>query len=296
MYYTENSVVYLNDQFVNANQSAANFYSQTLHYGYGAFEGIRSYATSTGTQVFKEREHYQRLLDSCKALNMKASYSVDELVDLTYELLKKNNLQDAYVRPLVYCGPNMSLTKPEEVSLFMAAWEWGAYLGERMLKVAVSSYCRPHPKSTPIEAKVCGHYVNSTLATTEAKDKGFDEALLLDVNGFLAEGPGANLFFEKDGLLYTPELGNILPGITRATVLELAHQLGFEVQEGQFSLADLYQADAAFYCGTAAEVVGIELVDDYKIPLNWKDSLGFQLQTAYTKLVRTPQHTLQTAL
>src|SRR5690606_14822249 len=163
-------------------------------------------------------------------------------------------------------------------SVLIAAWDWGAYLGEKLLRLTVSSYCRPHPKSIHIEAKVCGHYVNSILATNEAKDKGYDEALLLDTDGYLAEGPGANLFFEKDGVLYTPQLGNILPGITRATVLELAEELGVEVQQGLYLPEVLAAADSAFYCGTAAEVIGIESVDDTMFPKEWKDTLGKKLQ------------------
>src|SRR5690606_6736774 len=138
------------------------------------------------------------------------------------------------------------------VSLMICAWEWGAYLGDQQLRLSVASYCRPHPRSVKIEAKVCGHYVNSILATTEAKRNGFDEALVLDSDGYLAEGPGANFFFEKDGVLYTPQLGNILPGITRATVLELGEKLGLEIKQGLFRPEELKTADSAFYCGTAA--------------------------------------------
>jgi branched-chain amino acid aminotransferase len=176
----------------------------------------------------------------------------------------------------------------------ICAWEWGAYLGDKQLRLTISSFCRPHPRSIQIEAKVCGHYVNSILATTEAKDKGYDEALLLDSEGFLAEGPGANLFFEKDGVLFTPKTGNILPGITRATVLELAGELGFEVQQGLYTPEDLWNADSAFYCGTAAEIIGIESVDDKKFQKNWNDSLGKLLQEAYLKRLREKETTLTT--
>jgi branched-chain amino acid aminotransferase len=162
------------------------------------------------------------------------------------------------------------------------------------LRLTISTYCRPHPRSIKIEAKVCGHYVNSILATNEAKDKGFDEALLLDSDGFLAEGPGANLFYEKEGVLYTPQLGNILPGITRATVLELAKELGIEVRQGLFSKDDLAVADSAFYCGTAAEIIGIESVDDSKFPKEWNNTLGKKLQEEYSKLVRKSDATLST--
>lgn len=176
----------------------------------------------------------------------------------------------------------------------ICAWEWGAYLGDQQLRLTVSSYCRPHPRSIKIDAKVCGHYVNSILATNEAKDKGFDEALLLDSDGYLAEGPGANLFFEKDGVLYTPQLGNILPGITRATVLELAEKLGLEVKQGLYKPEVLLSADSAFYCGTAAEVIGIESINDRKFRKDWNDSLGKKLQEAYSQLVRKSEKTLST--
>ena len=288
MYFNNETVLYLDGKFVKASESTTDLYGQTLHYGYGAFEGIRSYETEHGTKVFKAEEHYERLKKSCELVKIPFDYKVQELVEATYEVLENNNLINAYIRPLVYCAPNMSLTKPTSVSLMIAVWDWGAYLGEKLLRLTVSSYCRPHPKSIHIEAKICGHYVNSILATTEAKEKGFDEALLLDSDGFLAEGPGANLFFEKDGKLFTPQLGNILPGITRSTVLELADELDLEVEQGKFTKEDLFQADSAFYCGTAAEVVGIASVDDYQFPTNWNDSLGKKLQNAYSLLVREP--------
>ena len=288
MYFNDETVLYLDGKFVKASESTTDLYGQTLHYGYGAFEGICFYEIEYGIKVFKVEEHYERLKKSCELVKIPLDYTVQELVEATYELLEKNNLKNAYIRPLVYCAPNMSLTKPTSVSLMIAVWDWGAYLGEKLLRLTVSSFCRPHPKSIHIEAKICGHYVNSILATTEAKEKGFDEALLLDSDGFLAEGPGANLFFEKDGKLFTPQLGNILPGITRSTVLELADELDLEVKQGKFTKEDLFQADSAFYCGTAAEVVGIASVDDYQFPTNWNDSLGKKLQNAYSLLVREP--------
>ncbi|ESU26495.1 ilvE protein [Flavobacterium limnosediminis JC2902] len=294
MYYNNSSVIFLNGKFVKANESSTDLYSQTLHYGYGVFEGIRAYATENGTRVFKAKEHYDRLKKSCELVNIPFDYTTAELVDATYELLQKNNLSDAYVRPLVFCDPNMSLTKPNNVSIMICAWEWGAYLGDKQLRLTVSSYCRPHPRSIKIEAKVCGHYVNSILATSEAKDNGYDEALLLDSDGYLAEGPGANLFFEKEGVLFTPKLGNILPGITRATVLELADKLGIQVKQGLYTPEELESADSAFYCGTAAEVIGIESVDDNKFPKNWNDTVGKKLLEAYSQLVRESEKTLST--
>ena len=294
MYYNDQTLIYLNGKFVKASETSTDLYSQTLHYGYGVFEGIRAYGTSNGTSVFKSKQHYQRLKNSAELINIPFKFDVDELVEATYELLERNNLSDAYVRPLVFCDPNMSLSRPNNVSIMICAWEWGAYLGDKQLRLKVSSYCRPHPKSVKIEAKVCGHYVNSILATNEAKDHGFDEALLLDSDGFIAEGPGANLFFEKDGVLFTPQLGNILPGITRATVLEMAAKFGVEVNQGQFQLEELQSADSAFYCGTAAEVIGIESVDDYKFPLNWGESIGKKFEEEYSKIVRKSEKQLCT--
>jgi branched-chain amino acid aminotransferase len=294
MYYNNNTLIYLDGKFVKANETTTDLYSQTLHYGYGVFEGIRAYETENGTSIFKAQEHYERLKKSAELVNIPFNYDVEELVKASYELLEKNNLSDAYVRPLVFCDPNMTLARPNNVSIMICAWEWGAYLGDKQLRLTISTYCRPHPRSIKIEAKVCGHYVNSILATNEAKDKGFDEALLLDSDGFLAEGPGANLFFEKEGVLYTPQLGNILPGITRATVLELAKELGIEVRQGLFSKNDLAVPDSAFYCGTAAEVIGIESVDDSKFPKEWNNTLGKKLQEEYSKLVRKSDATLST--
>ncbi len=294
MYYNDQTLIYLNGKFVKASETSTDLYSQTLHYGYGVFEGIRAYGTSNGTSVFKSKQHYHRLKNSAELINIPFNFDVDELVEATYELLERNNLSDAYVRPLVFCDPNMSLSRPNNVSIMICAWEWGAYLGDKQLRLKVSSYCRPHPRSVKIEAKVCGHYVNSILATNEAKDHGFDEALLLDSDGFIAEGPGANLFFEKDGVLFTPQLGNILPGITRATVLEMAAKFGVEVNQGQFQLEELQSADSAFYCGTAAEVIGIESVDDYKFPLNWGESIGKKFEEEYSKIVRKSEKQLCT--
>ena len=294
MYYNKNTLIYLDGKFVKANETTTDLYSQTLHYGYGVFEGIRAYETENGTSIFKAQEHYDRLKKSAELVYIPFNYDVEELVIATYELLEKNNLSDAYVRPLVFCDPNMTLARPNNVSIMICAWEWGAYLGDKQLRLTVSSYCRPHPRSIKIEAKVCGHYVNSILATNEAKDNGFDEALLLDSDGFLAEGPEANLFYEKEGVLYTPQLGNILPGITCATVLELAKELGIEVRQGLFSKDDLAVADSAFYCGTAAEIIGIESVDDSKFPKEWNNTLGKKLQEEYSKLVRKSDATLST--
>ncbi len=286
MYYTEKTWIFLDGKFQKATQAQSNLYAQTLHYGYGVFEGIRSYQTEKGARIFKAKEHFERLLNSCKLIGIPFETDPEELTQLSYKLLQKNGFQDAYIRPLVFCGPNMSLTRPKEVHLMICAWEWGAYLGEQLLKLNISSFCRPHPKSLHIAAKACGHYVNSILATIEAKDKGFDEGLLLDYEGFLAEGPGANLFFGKGKKLFTPASGSILKGITRATVIGLCDELGLEVEEGRYTETDLMKAEFAFYCGTAAEIAGIESVNGKKFSGNWAESAGKRIQDAYRNLVR----------
>lgn len=285
MYYTNETVVYHNRRWEKAKDASAGMYNQTMHYGNGVFEGIRSYKTEDGVKIFKAKEHFQRLLASAEKMHIKVDFNVQELVDLAYELLKKNNLEDAYLRPLFYLGENMTLEPVEDVGFFMCAWEWENYLGSKLLTTTLSPFTRPHPKSCHIDAKTVGHYTNSILASTEAKQRGFDEALLLDVNGYLAEAPGANLFFEKDGVLCTPSLGHILPGITRQTILELARELKLHVQEGQFKVLDLKSADSAFFVGTAAEVVGLKSLDEYEFPLNWENSLGYDLSHMYKQRV-----------
>jgi branched-chain amino acid aminotransferase len=285
MYYNSNSQVYFNGKFVKANEATTDLYAQTLHYGSGVFEGIRSYDTEDGVRIFKAKEHFERLRFSAEKMHIQLELSSDELEKICYKLLEVNNLKDAYIRPLVYLGANMSLTPTKEVNVVIMAWEWGKYLGDQQLKVCLSSFQRPNPKSCFVEAKVVGHYTNSILATTEAKQKGYDEALLTDANGFVAEGPGANFFYEKNGVLYTPQLGNILPGITRQTVLELAKELDIPVVEKQFYPEELETADLAFFCGTAAEVIGIQQIDEHVFPMKWEDSTSYMIQLKYKQRV-----------
>lgn len=296
MYYNENTIIYLDGKFLKADEGSANLYSQTLHYGLGVFEGIRSYHTKDGTTLFKGLEHYQRLNKSCELIGIPFNRDPQELCDITLELLRKNNFTDAYIRPLVFCPPNMTLGKPQSSNLLICAWEWSAYLGEKTLRVKVSPFCRPHPKSIAIASKACGHYVNSIMASSDAKQSGYDEALLLDHEGFLAEGPGANLFFEKSGKLFTPQKGNILAGITRQTIIELCEKFDLKVEEGKYTLEDLMSADAAFFCGTAAEVVGIHSINDFTFPLPWEKSKGSLLQKAYLKHVKREDQKLKQTL
>lgn len=285
MYYTNDTILFHNGNYVKAKDASTDLYAQSLHYGYGVFEGIRAYQTVNGVKIFKAEEHYERLKKSCALVNIPFHYSVEELEQISYQVLRRNNYTDAYIRPLVYCSPNMSLTTPKEVLLMICAWEWGKYLGDQNLRLCISSYQRPNPKSVRIEAKVSGHYVNSILATSEAKQRGFDEALMLDMEGNVAEGPGANFFLEKEGVLFTPSLGHILPGITRHTVLQICKELDIPVVEKKIKPEELAEADGAFFCGTAAEVVGIESIEGKSFAKSWKNTHGPIIQEAYKNLV-----------
>jgi branched-chain amino acid aminotransferase len=285
MYYNENTIVYFNGQWIKATEAKTSIYDQSLHYGYAAFEGIRSYNTSNGVKIFKAREHFERMQFSCEAVGIPYPFNNDELISISYEVLQKNNFENAYLRPLVTATPNMSLTKAKGSQLFIAAWEWPTYFGDKLLSLKTSSYKRITPASFKVAAKISGHYINSILASQEAKDAGFDEALMLDINDFVAEGPGANIFIERNEVLYTPKTGSILPGITRATVLEICNKLGIEVIETQLKLEDVYAADSAFYCGTAAEVIGILSLDNLQFKKKWSETLGAIIQKAYKLLV-----------
>jgi branched-chain amino acid aminotransferase len=285
MYYTDDTVIFQNGSFIKASTAGVDPFSQTLHYGYGVFEGMRSYESIYGTKIFKARQHFERMKRTCESMGIPFNYSVEELGQLSYQLLEKNGFTTAYIRPIVYCGPNLSLNQPVESSLVIAAWRWGKYFGDKMLKVCVSSYKRPHPETIKPEAKVCGHYVSSIMATAEAKKRGYDEGLMIDLNGFVAQGPGANFFFEKDGVLYTSPIGNIFPGITRETVFQICKELDIPVKEKLFRAEELFEADSAFFCSTAAEIAGVESIEGQAFNKPWKNSLGAVVQDAYKSLV-----------
>jgi len=286
-YYNEKTELYLNGELVKASEAKMDFYSQSFHYGYSVFEGIRSYRTENGkTKIFKAKEHYDRLKLSAQALNLPYHWTTAELIAATYELLERNQLQDAYIRPVIYAPANMSFNLNTESFIVIEAWEMAPFLGDKLIRVMTSSFQRPNPKGFKLHAKAAGHYVNSIMASHEAKANGFDEALLLDMNEHIAEAPGANLFFEKDGKLFTPAPGHILAGITRATVIELCSELNIPVEEAVFSKEAIYGADAAFFCGTAAEVIGFESLDNQPFAMKWENSVSRSIQLAYKNLVK----------
>ncbi len=284
-YYTPDTILFLDGEYRRAADAHTDLFGQTLHYGYGVFEGIRAYETINGTKIFKAQAHMERLIEGCHLVGIPMEWGAEELVQAAYQVLNRNQLANAYIRPLVFCSPNMSLTAPESVSLMISAWDWGKYFTASSLRVCLSSFQRPNPKSIHMEAKTCGHYVNSILATSEAKSRGYDEALMLDMNGFVAEAPGANFFLEVNGTLVTPRKGHILPGITRSVVLDICRELDIAVTERDITPGELESADSAFFCGTAAEITPLESIDGAPLAKPWKKSLGGIIQEAYQCLV-----------
>ncbi|NJL14342.1 MAG: branched-chain amino acid transaminase [Microscillaceae bacterium] len=285
MYYQSQTLIFHNGKFTQAHQAGAHLYSQSLHYGIGVLDGLRAYKTNEGPQIFKAFEHYDRFLRSAQKIGIQIPYTLEELVQLTYRLLDRNHLDSAYIRPLAYVGANMELETSSETHLMIAAWPWENFRGKEPLDVKISSYQRLHPKSVPMEAKITGYYVNSVLAMNEAKQAGFGATLLLDGQGFVAEGAASNFFYEKEGCLFTPPAGNILPGITRATVFDIAAELGIKVIEKLFGPEAVYQADTAFFTGTASEIAAIKSIDGHPFPKKWKDTMAAEIQRKYHQRV-----------
>ncbi|SFB80467.1 branched-chain amino acid aminotransferase [Parapedobacter composti] len=283
-YFGKNTWVYLDGEFVKADNTRIDVFGQSLHYGYAAIEGIRAYNTHNGIRLFKGEQHYERLRLSCDRVGIPFPWETDLLIEKTYQLLEKNNLRSAYVRPMVLTGHNMYLTPSEDSSIVILAWEWGPFLGTDLIHVTCSPYQRPNPHAIPPDAKIAGQYVASILATTEATKRGYDEAILMDSEGHVAQASSNNLFIEKDGRLYTPALGHVFPGITRQTVLEIAKALNVDVIEKQISPEELKNADSAFLTGTATGIVGIAAIDGTHFPEEWADTVGATIQRAYKNL------------
>ncbi len=284
-YYDSHTIIYVSGKYLLATEARGDLYSQTLHYGNGVFEGIRAYETPDGPKIFKAREHFERLVFSAGTMGLRVGESIEEMTHIAYKVLEANGFGDAYIRPLVVADPSMGLGTAEKAHLVMMAWQWPPLLGDAPVRLMISSYLRPHPKTVHVEAKVCGHYVNSILASTEAKKLGFNDAIMLDVEDHLAECSGANIFVEKDHTLYTPALGHILPGITRQTVIDLAREMQIPVVEKHLTVDDLKAADAMFMVGTAAEVTGVTAVGDIHFPLEWDNTFGHVLARKYHMMV-----------
>jgi branched-chain amino acid aminotransferase len=257
--------IWMNGEFVHWDKAKIHVLAHSLHYGSGVFEGIRFYETHDGqTAVFRLDEHIDRLFFSAKAFEMDIPYSKKQIADVILQTIKKNKVKSGYIRPIIFYGYGKMGLNPKgaELDICIAVWPWGSYLGEEMVKVKTSSIIRIHPKSSQTKAKITGHYANSIQANQEAVNADFNEALLLDFEGNVAEGPGENIFIVKNGKLITPEDGNILVGITRESIFEIARDNNIEVIEKKLSLDELKKADEAFFTGTAAEVTPIKQVDE----------------------------------
>jgi len=259
--------IWMDGEFVPFDEAKVHVLTHTLHYGAGAFEGIRAYATPKGTAIFRLEAHIDRLFYSANVLDMQIGFTPTEISNACVETLKRSGFPHAYLRPLVYFGYGKMGLNPEGVPtrVAIACWPWGAYLPHDMVDIKISRYIRIHPASTVADAKICGHYVNSILAVRELQGTPYHEALLLDYDGNIAEGPGENLFIVQGGALVTPPLGTILGGITRSTLIELAKSIGIEVQERPIRPREAFEADEAFFTGTAAEVTPIRSIDDHQI-------------------------------
>ena len=285
-------VIWLDGEMVPWRDARVHVLTHTLHYGMGVFEGVRAYATDKGASIFRLQEHTDRLFNSAHIMNMTIPFSRDDLNAAQIAAVAENNLPSAYLRPMVFYGSEgMGLRANNlNVHVMVAAWEWGAYLGaealEKGIKVRTSSYTRHHVNITMCKAKANGNYINSMLALNEALSAGADEALLLDPEGYVAEGSGENIFLVKDGVLYTPELTSCLDGITRKTLIHLAEEKGLKVIEKRITRDEVYIADEAFFTGTAAEVTPIRELDGRDIGCGSRGPITEQLQATYFDLVR----------
>jgi branched-chain amino acid aminotransferase len=275
--------IWMNGSFIPWNDARLHVLSHGLHYGSSIFEGLRAYKTERGTAVFRLKEHMDRFHYSAQAIRMKLPYSADELSSITLELLKRNNVEACYIRPHATFGYGTMGLNPASaaVDVTIACWPWGAYLPIESAAIKVSQYIRIHPRSTVADAKIGGHYVNSILAVQEVQGTRYDEALFLDYEGNIAEGPGANFFIIKDREIITPPCGTILPGITRASVIEIARDKGFVVTERTLTVAEAQDADEAFFTGTAAEMTPIGSIDDKSLRVGAPGPITSELKQAY---------------
>jgi branched-chain amino acid aminotransferase len=291
--------IWMDGQLVDWRDARIHVLSHTLHYGCGAFEGVRAYDTVNGTAIFRLREHTERLFNSAKILRMKIPFSIEEVIEAQRAVVKANNLKSCYLRPLTWIGSEKLGVSPKgnKIHLMVAAWSWGAYLGEEGLKrgirVKTSSYTRHHVNITMTQAKAVSNYTNSILANMEATDDGYDEALLLDASGFVSEGAGENLFVIKNGVVYTPDLSaGALNGITRNTVFAISKDLGLELKEKRITRDEVYICDEAFFTGTAAEVTPIRELDRVQIGQGSRGPITEKIQSAFFDIVngRNPKY------
>ena len=277
----------MDGQFVKWQEAKIHVLTHSLHYGGAVYEGIRFYNTPEGPAIFRLSEHIKRLFYSASAIELEIPYSQKELTEVAVELLRKNKIDAGYIRPIAFYGYGKMGLNPvgAEVNVSMAAFPFGSYLGHDSIKVKTSKFIRIHPDSTVADAKITGHYVNSIVASQEIKRAGYQEALFLDYKGNVAEGPGENIFLVKNGVLYTPPIGAIIAGITRDSIIAVARDHGLKTVEEHFKPSDVYEADEAFFTGTAAEITPIGSLDGKKIGDGKVGSITDQLKQDYLKAV-----------
>lgn len=289
----ESKFIWKNGELVPFEQATLHFLTPALHYGAAVFEGIRTYNTPKGPAIFRLREHVERLFDSARVLGFREfPWSFDEAIKAHKDTVRANGFKDCYVRPLIYLDGggwnlNVDYGKP---SLMIAVWEWNNYLGDDALvngiHANISSFTRHHVNVTMTKAKIAGNYANSILAKTESERNGFQEAIMLDPQGFVAECTGENLFVVRDGVIYTPSPAPVLEGITRSSLATIAKDLGYEVKEAPISRDQLYIADEVFVCGTAAEVVGLSKIDYRQIGDGKTGPITRKIQETYHDAIR----------
>ncbi|BEU28089.1 branched-chain amino acid transaminase [Paraburkholderia sp. 22B1P] len=279
--------IWLDGTFVDWRDAQLHFLTHSLHYGMGVFEGVRAYETATGTAVFRLDDHTRRLFNSAKIFEMEIPFDFATVREAQLEVIRRNSLKACYVRPLVWLGSEqMGLgARGNTVHVGIAAWPWGSYLGEegltRGIRVKTSSFSRHHVNVSLVRAKASGYYINSILASREVTRNGYDEALLLDTEGYVSEGAGENLFIVRNGVLYTPDLASCLDGITRDSVMALARGNGLTVVEKRITRDEVYCADEAFFTGTAAEITPIRELDDRTIGSGARGPVTATLQTQF---------------
>jgi len=285
--------IWMDGKFVDWDAAQVHVLSHTLHYGVGVFEGIRCYKTEDGgSAIFRLREHVDRLFASAHIVLLKIPFSRDKICQAIRKTLTTNGLTEGYIRPIVFIGDGeMGLfVKTNPIRVAVAAWSWGAYLGEegirKGIRAKVSSFCRYHVNSAMTKGKINGYYVNSVLAKWEAKKAGYDEAVLLDTEGYVAEASGENIFIVRNGILQTSTLTSILPGITRDSVLNIARKLDIPVKEARFTRDEMYIADEMFFTGTAAEITPVREVDDRRVGAGKPGPVTKQIQEAFFDIVR----------
>lgn len=283
--------IWIDGAFVPWNDAKVHVLTHTLHYGTGVFEGIRCYKTGSGPAIFRLKEHVDRFFGSMHILQMDCPFTREQVAGAILETIRVNKIDACYVRPLAFIGYGAMGVFPADnpVNVIIAVWPWGSYLGDEGMKngirVKISSFSRPHINATMVRAKTVANYANSLLAKREALKDGYDEAVLLDTDGYIAEGSGENIFMVRNGVIKTPPLTAILEGITRDTIMQLAQERGLRLVEERFTRDELYLADEAFFTGTAAEITPIREVDNRKIGEGRPGPVTKQLQTAFFDIV-----------